>query len=139
MFRKVIVIRLLPWASRTDVPRQAGAPVPGRAEIATGDLQGNLDFSIVFLVITLTIQVTDMLRLSQILFCALTFIGFQLAIATGLRVGGWTGFWMAAVSIFLLALLVMDEMAGVDAKKMMVSQPQEERRKRERERERERR
>ena len=75
-----------------------------------------------------------MLRLSQIFFCASAFIALQLAIATGLRVGGWTGFWMAAVSIFLLALLVVDEMAGVDLKKVMVSQPQEERRKRDRDR-----
>jgi hypothetical protein len=77
-----------------------------------------------------------MLRLSQLGFCALAFIALQLAIGTGLRVGGWTGFWMAAVSIFLLFLLVIEEMAGVDLKKSMISQPQEERRRRERNRDR---
>ena len=77
-----------------------------------------------------------MLRLSQLGFCALAFIALQLAIGTGLRVGGWTGFWMAAVSIFLLFLLVIDEMAGVDLNKSMISQPQEERRRRERNRDR---
>ncbi|MFN7026420.1 MAG: hypothetical protein ACK4QP_18280 [Pseudorhizobium sp.] len=74
-----------------------------------------------------------MLRLSQIGFCALAFIALQLAIATGLRVGGWTGFGMAAASILLLYLLVIEELAGVDLKKALTPQPRsDERRKRDR-------
>lgn len=64
-----------------------------------------------------------MLRLSQIGFCALAFVALQLAIGTGLRVGGWTGFWMAATSIFLLYLLVIDELAGIDLKKALTPKP----------------
>ena len=79
-------------------------------------------------------MVTDMLRLSQIGFCALAFIALQLAIGTGLRVGGWTGFWMAAVSIYLLYLLVSDELSGIDLKKVLSPRnpSEEERRRRER-------
>lgn len=78
-----------------------------------------------------------MLKLSQIGFCALAFIALQLAIGTGLRVGGWTGFWMAVTSIFLLYLLVIDELAGVDWKKAFAPPPrpsEDERRRRDRDR-----
>ncbi len=78
-----------------------------------------------------------MLRLGQIGFCALAFIALQLAIGTGLRVGGWTGFWMAAVSIYLLYLLVIDDLAGIDLKKALTPPPmprEDEQRRRQRDR-----
>ena len=46
--------------------------------------------------------------------------------------GSAAGFWMAATSIILLFLLVVDELYGIDLKEVMYSQPQEKRRRRDR-------
>ncbi len=105
-----------------------GAAATGISKEAPGTNAGNRCFP----AITTETRVNGMLRLHQICFCALAFISLQLAIATGLRVGGWTGFWMAATSIILLFLLVVDELYGIDLKEVMYSQPQEKRRRRDR-------